>query len=109
LNFPVKITSTCVDHIKKVRQDYLSSLPNGVERNLVVRLSIDPLGKSGVSPAIEFDKDYALGEQTGFIEHEISDVLFVIQNKWIPYLQGMTLDYHRGLTSEGFTFSKSGS
>ena len=89
----VGLTENAVVEIKRLQQ------LQGAEE-LPFRLGVKDGGCSGLSYAMNFDKNIATEDTV----YEIDGVKIVVDLKSATYLKGTTLDYKKTLVMTGFTF-----
>lgn len=91
----VQLTELAAAEIKKTLAG--SDLPE----TTFLRVGVSGGGCSGFSYSLQFsensDGDDVVSEQHG--------VNVVMENRYLPYLQGTVIDYHAGLNQRGFTFN----
>lgn len=71
------------------------------EDNLYLRLGVAAGGCSGMSYSMSFDTDINENDR----EFEFDGLKVLLNEKAIPYLSGMTLEYKGGLLGGGFNFN----
>ena len=67
-----------------------------------IRLGVKTTGCSGLAYVLEYVKDYTA--EVGVTNYGQPDFVVLIEDRSLPYLQGMTIDYVRQGLNEGFRF-----
>jgi len=88
------ISDRAAEEIKKVMSE------NNVPATFGLRMGVKGGGCSGFSYVLGFDEKAAETDRT----IEANGVRVFVDERSLPYLSGVTLDYQDGLSGKGFTF-----
>ncbi len=89
----IALTPTAASEIKRL-------LTKENKPELGLRIGVRPGGCSGMSYMLGFDNIH-----DGDKVENIEGIQIFVDQKSVPYLQGLSLDYTDGLQGKGFTFS----
>ena len=88
------ITPEAIEEIKRL-------ISEEKEESLFLRLGVAAGGCSGMSYSMSFDTNSDENDR----EFDINGLKVLLNDKSIPYLSGMTLEYKGGLLGGGFNFN----
>ena len=74
-------------------------------KGLGIMIGVRTTGCSGLAYKLEYVD--SLPESDDFVSYNSNDVVVVISNKDLPYIDGLTMEYKRQGLNEGFDFINS--
>lgn len=97
-NIPVRFTSSAIVELQR-----LSALKKAEDTDFVLRIGVKGGGCAGLSYIFDFEPVNALTDVDEIVDFDA--IKIAIHKDHVSYLEGIEVDFARGLNNKGFTFN----